>query len=269
MSGAQKPFQSSFKSLDDQFLGEMIEQAKVVIRWASSQTDNPLVIQFSGGKDSMAMVGLTQEVTSNFVLGFMETGIEFPEAIEFVKSSADKLGVTLHTSTPADHLGGFFERLEKFRRFPSVKAQWCNRDLKVRPQQKMLRKIYGSGALYKVVGVRRFESVRRRYLYGKNEYVRPDNQVSRDYNIYPILNWTNNDVLRYLKLKRLPTSSLYKKYKVSGCYWCPFYGLDIYRPILKDNPDLYDEFIKWEDILGEPSVIDHVYLRDLKGGMYG
>ena len=255
--------QLKFAAIDTHFLDEMVKQGKAIIRWAASQTDKPIIIQFSGGKDSMAMVGMVQEVTDNYVLGFMETGIEFPELVQFVKDSAAKIGATLHISTPADHLGGFFERLEKFRRFPTVITQWCTRDLKVRPQQKMLRRLYGNRELYKVVGVRRYESVRRSFIYGQNEYVRPDNQVSGDFNIYPILNWTDADVANYLRLKNLPTSSLYKKYGVSGCYWCPFYQASIYRSILRDHPNLFDEFIDWEEKLGA-SVTGHIYLRDLK-----
>lgn len=250
--------------LDIQFLDQMISNGKAVIRDAVARSDKPLVIQFSGGKDSMAMAGLVREVTDNYVLSFMRTDIEFNEAVEFARQSATLLGRELIISNPAEHLGGFFERLAKFRRFPTVRAQWCNRDLKVRPQQKMLRRLYGKGVFYKLVGVRRYESIRRRHLYSRGVYIRADNQVSGDQNVYPILDWTNQDILNYLHLEGLPTSSLYKKYGVSGCYWCPFYQESIYMKILADYPNLYDEFIKWENILDKPSVNGELYIRDIK-----
>lgn len=211
----------------------------------------------------MAMVGLVKEVTDNFVCSFMATDIDFPEAVAFAKSSADELGVTLLISKPTDHLGGFFERLAKFRRWPMVHTTWCNRDLKIRPQKKMLTRELGKGKLYKLVGVRRYESARRRGIYEYGGFIRPDNQVGGDSNVYPILHWTDDDVLNYLARVGMPISGLYKKYGVSGCYWCPFYQVEIYLRILSDNPNLYDEFIKWEEELG-PSVIGNIYLRDLK-----
>lgn len=255
--------QVAFKEIDEVFLRERIEESKGIIRNTLERSDKPLVVQFSGGKDSMVMVGLVREVTDRFVCSYMATGIDFPEARLFAEQSAKALGVVLLVSTPQDHLGDFFERLSKFEKFPTVRETWCNRDLKVRPQQKMLNRIYGRGDIYKLVGVRRFESVRRQSIYKQGEFVRPDNNVGGAYNTYPILHWTSADVRNYLMLKKLPTSGLYKKYGVSGCYWCPFYQPSIYRRILKDVPDLYDRIIEWEGVIG-PSVSNYIYLKDLK-----
>ena len=256
--------QAKLPTIDKFFLNQRLEESRQIVREAIKLSSNPLVVQFSGGKDSMAMVGLVKEVTDNFVCSFMSTDIDFPEAVAFAKHSAKELGVTLLISKPADHKGGFFERLAEFRRWPTVRGAWCSRDLKIRPQKKMFQKLYGKGGIYKLVGVRRYESARRRGIYEYGGFVRPDNQVGGDYNIYPILHWTDDDVRNYLEMVGLPTSELYKKYGVSGCYWCPFYQVKIYLRILRDNPNLYDEFIEWEERLGAPSVIGNVYLRDLK-----
>lgn len=252
-----------FPAISEFFLNQRLEESYNIIKQASSNTDKPLIIQFSGGKDSMAMLGLVREITTNFVCSFMQTGIEFPESIEFAKNSAKHFGIELLISTPQDHLGDFFQRLEKFQTFPTVRETWCNRDLKIRPQKKMLNRILGKGKLIKLVGVRRSESTRRQRIYKYGEFLRPDNQVGGDDNLYPILHWTDDDIMNYLKSQNLPTSSLYSKYGVSGCYWCPFYQASIYRLILKDQPNLYDEFIKWENIIG-PSVSNYTYLKDLK-----
>lgn len=255
--------QARLPTIDKFFLEQRLEESRAIVREVIKLSSKPLVVQFSGGKDSMAMVGLVKEVTDNFVCSFMMTGIDFPEAVAFAKSSASELGVSLLISTPADHLGGLFERLAKFRRWPMVQTTWCSRDLKIRPQQKMLIRELGKGRLYKLVGVRRYESARRRGIYEYGGFIRPDNQVGGASNVYPILHWTDADVFNYLSTKGLPTSGLYKKYGVSGCYWCPFYQAEIYLRILSDNPNLYDGFIEWEEELG-PSVVGNIYLRDLK-----
>lgn len=61
----------------------------------------------------------------------------------------------------------------------------------------------------------------------------------------------------------LSKRSLYRRYGVSGCYWCPFYQPDIYRRVLRDQPNIYDPFIECEGKYGA-SVSGYIYLRDLK-----
>lgn len=249
-------------SIDDQFLADRLSESRQVIQEVIKKTEKPLVVQFSGGKDSMAMVGLVREITDNFIGCYMQTDIDFPEAISFARESARKLNFDLLVSTPADHLGGFFERLPKFG-WPTIHSTWCNRDLKVRPQRKRLIKEFGKGIYYKLVGVRRYESTRRRKMHSAGAFYAEDYQTGGDILVYPLLNWTSADVKNYLKAAGLPTSSLYKSYGVSGCYWCPFYQPSIYRRVLADSPNLYDEFIKWEEELGA-SVNGYIYMRDLK-----
>jgi len=254
--------QLKLANIDEKFLAERLEESRQVIQEVVGKSEKPLIIQFSGGKDSMAMVGLVREVTDNFICSYMKTGIEFPEAITFAKDTARKLNFDLLISTPEDHLGSFFERLPNFG-WPTIHSTWCNRDLKVRPQKKRLVKEYGKGNYYKIVGVRRYESTRRRKMHSAGNFFANDYQVGGDTLVYPLLNWTSDDVKNYLKASGLPTSGLYKDYGVSGCYWCPFYQASIYLRILKDYPNLYDQFIEWEEKLG-PSVNGHKYLRDLK-----
>lgn len=251
---------------------KLVEESEGVIRRAMANTNKPLVVQFSGGKDSMAMVGLVSRLTDHFFPSFMETGIEFPEAVAFAKSTAESLGLKLLISTPADHLGDFFTRLPHFG-WPTIHSTWCNRDLKVRPQKKLLNQLYGPGRFYKLVGIRKEESARRRRMHKAGEFFAEDYQVGTDMLVYPLMNWTGADVLEYLEETGLPTSSLYDKYGVSGCYWCPFYQEEIYRAILSDHPKLYDRFIEWEKVLG-PSVNGYLFLGDIKksvleGGDHG
>ena len=256
--------QLGFPYLNKFFLQRRIEESTRIIEEAAKRTKVPIIVQFSGGKDSLVMLDLVQKVTDNLVCSFMTTGIEFPEAITFAGKMAKQLSVPILYSKPSDHKGDFFQRLEQFREWPTIRKLWCQRDLKIRAQKKMLEGTYGKQVFYKAVGVRRWESSRRKYMYSLDNAIQLDNQTSSDFIVLPLVNWTNNDVANYLKEANLPTSSLYKRYGVSGCYWCPFYGRNIYRRILKEEPDLYDRFIEWEIKLNQPSVIQQTYLRDLK-----
>jgi 3'-phosphoadenosine 5'-phosphosulfate sulfotransferase (PAPS reductase)/FAD synthetase len=258
--------QSRMKAIDNQFLLERLDESRRILKTVVERSQKPLIIQFSGGSDSLALVGLVREVTENFVCCYMVSGIEFDESIEFAARMGRELGVTLLFSQPDAHKGGFFKRIAQFRRFPGIPPNfpWCVRDLKLRPQKKIIEKNFGKGEYFKLNGVRRWESGRRKLLYPSDRLISADPEHNGSWQVQPLLNWNEADVANYLERRGLPTSDLYRKYGVSGCYWCPFYQADIYRGILRHEPNLYDRFIEWEEILGAPSVIGEIYLRDLK-----
>ena len=257
--------QAALPQWDEYFLSERLEESRAVVREVVEKSGKPIIIQFSGGRDSMALVGLVREVTDRFICFYMVSGIEFEESIEFVGDVTRKFGWTIMFSQPELYKGGFFERLVRFRYWPTIKKLWCQRDLKVRPQHIALVSALGDGQYYKLNGVRKYESTRRKYLYPRGGFIRrDDNSGGHDFEVFPILHWTDSDVETYLKMVSLPTSGLYKKYGVSGCYWCPWYQKQLYATIIKKMPNLYDKFIMWEEFLGQPSVIGDIYLRDIK-----
>lgn len=258
--------QLKLPTIDDFFLSQRLEESRALVREMAERSEIPLIIQFSGGKDSMAVLGLVREMTENFVCAYMATGLEFNGVVQFVRKTCKEMGVTLLVSHPGLHKGNLFKRIEQFRRFPGMLRPWCCRDLKLRPQKKLLHETYGKGAFYKLEGVRLSESSRRKYIYKGivGTMMRPDDEHKGSFEVFPILHWTDDDVLNFLDLKGLPTSGLYEQYGVSGCSWCPFYGADIYRRVLRQVPNHYDRFIEWEERLGQPSVVGFTYLRDLK-----
>jgi phosphoadenosine phosphosulfate reductase len=265
--------QLSLPGMDDYFLARRLEESRRVVREVAARSEKPLIIQFSGGRDSMAVLGLVQEVTNDFVCSYMASGMEFKGILSFVKETCQNLNVRLLISTPEMHKGDIFKRVKKFKSFPNIShfsgggsRTWCSRDLKIRPQKKMLVKEFGRGTFYKLEGVRMYESSRRRYIYADYaDYpIREDAEFKGSYEVFPILNWTDRDVLNYLRKKGLPTSGLYKEFGVSGCSWCPFYQPEIYKRVLEKMPNHYDRFIELEEELGIPSVAGYYFLRDLK-----
>lgn len=258
--------QFSLPGFDEFFLAQRLPESRQVIADVAAMSEKPLIIQFSGGRDSMSILGLVLEVTDNFVCCYMSSGMEFDDVIPFVEETCRQLEVPLLISYPNMYKGDIFERIKKFRSFPGMRTTWCSRDLKLRAQKKMLSRLFGKGTFYKIEGIRMFESVRRQVIYRPHaEYpVREDGEFKGSYEVFPIVRWTSGDVLKYLEMQGLPTTGLYKEFGVSGCYWCPFYQPDIYRRILRKHPDMYNRFIYWEEKLGMPSVAGYYYLRDLK-----
>lgn len=254
----------------ENILDVRIKESFAVIKRAVKKTgDTPLIVNFSGGKDSMVLLDLVRRTTDKYVCCYMISGIEFPEAIDFVKTLCERLDVRLLLSSPADYKGGFFSRLPIIGYFPTVQNNtlWCNRDLKIRPQKVVLKRVFGNQLFFKLNGVRRYESSRRMKMHRKTrDFMREDYHVSKSLMVFPILNWTDDDVKKYLKLRAIhvAVNPLYERYGVSGCYWCPFYQKQIYERILSLNPNLYDEFIEWETKLNKPCASGHTWLRDLK-----
>lgn len=272
--------QSEVTQLDfgwkDDFLNKRVEEAKQVIFDCAMRSRKPLIVQFSGGRDSMVLMDLVRQVTNHFVCAFMATGIELPGVVDFVQEFAKKQGVELIVSYPYMHKGDIFERTRKFKGFPNLgryegggNRLWCNRDLKLRPQKKLLNQLYGKGTFYRLEGIRRFESERRRVIYKAytSTFMRPDSELKGSYEVFPILNWNDEDVLHYIEKRELPTLRLYKEFGVSGCSWCPFYGPDIYAKVIEVFPYWYDEFIALEEELNVPSVQGGVFLRDIKSAV--
>ena len=218
----------------------------------------------------MCLLGLVREAgVANYVASYMVTGLELPHTVPFVRETCEKIGVRLVISTPAHYKGNLFQRIETLKKFPIMNGpKWCCRDLKLRPQKAMLHQTFGKGVFYKLEGIRLAESSRRGFIYKdyRESMLRPDGEHKGSFEVFPILSWTDDDVLNYLKMAGLPTSGLYKKFGVSGCAWCAFFTPDIYRRILAEMPDypLFRRIIEWEEKLGEPSVAGNIYLRDLK-----
>lgn len=258
----------------ERFLDDLIIESQRVVKEIAEKSEKPLILQFSGGRDSMALLGIVREVTDHFICCYMATGTELPGVVTFVRQFCKELGVQLLVSNPGMHKGNIFKRIEQFKSFPNLgsfegggQRLWCCRDLKLRPQKKMLIATFGKGTFYRLEGIRRFESDRRKVIYADytESFMRPDDELANSYEVFPILNWRNDDVERFIEMKHLPTlKQQYRDYGVSGCSWCPFYGPDIYARVITEKPNWYDRWIAWEEKLNIPSVHGGVFLRDIK-----
>jgi len=258
-----------------------VRQSLDIIEKATKKAGlTPLIVNFSGGKDSTVLLDLTQKVTSRFICFYMVSGLEFPNTLSFVEKCCSRWSRKLYASYPSDYVtekypeNGFFIRLERLGYFPKPKQTWCSVYLKIRPQVRKLRSLFGRQGFIKLNGVRRFESSRRMEIYRntrKEGYMKVDSEDHKSLMVFPILDWLDEDVLLYLEREKIHVdlNPLYTKYGVSGCSWCAFYGAKIYKRVLQETPDYYDEFILWESRLDKPSVLGNVWMRDLKDGVGG
>ena len=161
-------------------------------------------VSFSGGKDSTAVLHMARKagVTKAF---FIDTGIEFPETLEFVRSQ----GVEIIGKG-----GDFWQAAEKAGP-PGKDNRWCCKLLKLHPLRRYLT---GIGPCVTVQGNRWYESWNRAGLDETSQ--NPANPLQL--NISPIRNWRALEVFLYLWWQKIPLNPLYDKgLERIGCYLCP------------------------------------------------
>jgi len=251
--------------LNEDSLKYKIREARKIIRLALSKTSLPLIVNYSGGKDSQTLLDLVLQETNNVEALFMASSIDLPRSIEHVIDSLKDNDIHLHITFPdVDYQGDFTYWVRKFTYFPAASYTWCSSRLKLRPARAYFREIYGHEKLYKLNGVRRFESSRRKKIYSISKgFIYPDDEHPNAFIVMPLLNWTNKDVENYLTIKNITINQNYKVCGVSGCKYCPFYQPELYQQINRTYPDIYNEIIKVEKEIGKPSVIGNKFLWEI------
>ncbi len=175
---------------------------------AYDNPDNPVEIAYSGGKDSDVILQLAKEAGINFRAIYKNTTIDPPGTIKH----AQDMGAEIIRPQKS-----FFQLIEE-NGLPTRFSRFCCRFLK---EYKVLDKA--------VMGVRKAESRKRaeRYkepseckFYGsKKEHVEA---------VYPILEWTNEDVAEFIADRKIKCAPVYYdeqgKFHAErrlGCIGCP------------------------------------------------
>ncbi|MCE4615266.1 MAG: phosphoadenosine phosphosulfate reductase family protein [Desulfurococcales archaeon] len=188
----------------DLFLKQFLEKT------ATEQADK-IIIPWSGGKDSTAvLIAATKIFGKDRVIAlFSDTGVEFPETINYIEKVVSQLGVDLHVEKAG------LDKAIMFRGLPKLDDRWCT-GLKLEALKKGMIKIgrdYGNYII--LVGDRDAESKLR----VKRSPIRVENGHLV---LSPLKLFSGAQVELYIKSKSVPLNPLYEKgfYRV-GCYVCP------------------------------------------------
>lgn len=184
-----------------------VEEAIELIINASEELSNlPWELGFSGGKDSTTVLSLTLKamergaMIKTLYVVYADTLLEHPilrkEALDALESLKVYPNVKPIRLTPIEDFISMM--VERGYPAPSHRFRWCMERLKLRPMKRFMEQL---GKFVQLSGVRMTESSERakQTAYnGKHEkIIRLGNPI-----IMPILDWTTEDVFRYLRSER-------------------------------------------------------------------
>jgi len=103
-----------------------------------SRTRLPLNVSFSGGKDSLASLCLCRKVRPQVDVLFINTGLEFPETVAYVREFCSRHKLKLQEISGED---GFFEQVQSLGP-PAKDFRWCCKTNKLGPMTAFLKEHY-------------------------------------------------------------------------------------------------------------------------------
>lgn len=172
-------------------LQKKIEQSIRLLQSVQKRYDGEIELAYSGGKDSDVILQLAKEAGIRYKAIYKNTTIDPPGTIAHVK----EMGVEI--IRPKEN---FFQLIAK-KGFPNRFSRFCCEVLK---EYKILDKT--------VIGVRKEESRARKERYNEPTECRyygskkKENHVEQ---IYPILEWTNEDVRDFILDRGLKLAPVY------------------------------------------------------------
>ncbi|ASJ11073.1 hypothetical protein A3L12_07055 [Thermococcus sp. P6] len=223
-------------------LEKKVKEAREFMRRVARRKGLPVAVAFSGGKDSLAVLGLALEEFGNgFTVFFNNTGIEFPETVEYVEKLREELEPKGVRFLIADAGDAFWRAVHVFSP-PGRDYRWCCKVTKLGPITLAIKENYPEGVLM-FVGQRKYESIKR----FKQPRVWKNPWVPNETGASPIFHWRALEVWLYIFSRGLPYNPLYEdRLDRIGCFLCPSSSLAEIQTLKKEKPELWE---KWEKVL--------------------
>ena len=205
-------------------LAQLESEAIHVFREVAEQMENPVLL-FSGGKDSITLVHLAYKAfwpaKIPFKLLHIDTGRNFPEALEFRDNLVERYGVQLDVGYVQDSID----------RGTAVEEKGLNPSRNTLQSITLLEKLEEGQYDAAFGGGRRDEEKARakeRFFSHRDEFGQwdPKNQrpelwnlyngkkaIGESFRVFPISNWTEMDVWQYIKMENIALPSIYFSHK--------------------------------------------------------
>jgi len=199
-----------------------------------SRTRLPVNVSFSGGKDSLAALCLCLKVRPRPDVLFIDTGLEFPETVKYVRRLSDLKKLKLHV---IEGQGDFFQEAKSFGP-PSKDFRWCCKTHKLGPLASFIKEHYPKGCVT-VEGRRIYESFNRSRI----NFIERNPYVPGQTTLCPIRNWNALEVMLYIYWNGLEPNPLYDEdFERIGCWLCPASLQSEFVSLEKTHPQMYGQW---------------------------
>jgi len=208
-----------------------------------------LVCCFSGGKDSLVATHFVHKELEDIPLEkyvvFVDTTVMIPGTLDFVRKVSAEQGWNLKVLRPDPD---FWTLAEKWGS-PTMRRRWCCYALKLKPIFLFVRKLKPQRAM--VTGLRRGESKRRAQLpqifYRKKGGRSKKGTWISAWGYSPIIDWTERDVLCYMRRFDLPMPPHYRLGLKETCLCGVFSHVKKMQIVRGRWPEFYRKFIELEN----------------------
>lgn len=220
-------------------------------------TDRYVICNFSGGKDSTAMVLRMIELGEHIdEIINVDTGMEYPPVyahIDKVRAIAESAGIKFTVLHPKNTFEYYMlERPVHSKQYgdhngygwPRFTSRWCTALFKKDLIAAYVNSLDTGKDILFCIGLAADETKR---------LARSNNKTHR----HPLAEWgwTEADALQYCYDKGFDWGGLYKSFNRLSCWCCPLQSTNDLRMLHRDYPDLWRELQRLEDRL-ESSGID-------------
>lgn len=204
------------------------------------------IVQFSGGKDSTAMLLMMLErgmPIDNII--FCDTTMEFPGMYDHIAKVERYIGRKVTRLKPPHDFIYYFAQRPKTRGknkgkcgygWPRMWSRWCTRIFKIGLTAKYLQNIGVSDHKF-YIGIALDEE--------KRHEKRPDNVI------HPLYDWgiTEDIALQYCYAHGFDWGGLYEKFHRTSCWCCPLQRIGDLRNLRKYYPALWQKLLEMDDMV--------------------
>ncbi len=230
----------TFVELNREYLERKAERAIRFIREIAERFKKPIVVSYSGGKDSLVVLDLTARSGLPFCVLFNDTGLEPLETYENIEEVRRFYNVDIIIASAGN---AFWNSLPLFGP-PARDYRWCCKVVKLASITREMLRRFPNGFI-SIVGQRGRESLQR----ARQPKVAPSKWVTKDIVVAPIHDWTALEVWGYITMRGLPYNKAYERgFDRLGCVICPANELAELKAVAEAYPDIYEKFMRF---LGE------------------
>lgn len=221
-----------------------------------------LVINFSGGKDSTAMLAYLVETYPDVPkrVIFADTGWEHDGTEDWCRQLVARFGLTLDVCRNKNKT--FLTMSERRGKFPGMNQRQCTSDLKRDPIMTWVRNNITDSVVINCMGIRAEESTGRAKAKTLKRNARETNSVRTVWDWNPIKDWTEAQVLQYLADRGLPLHPVYSYLRRFSCRMCIYMTQHDREQVQKHDPEAVQIIHQLEQKIGF-SFFQDGYLADL------